>query len=123
MNRIILSGRLVKDIEYTTTSSGMEVVSGCIAVKRPYAKDTSDFINIKAFRGTAKYMSYCKKGELVIIEGVLTINTWEDTEGQKHSRCEVIVENMEYTEKKTEDGKPKDINDFFSNKPESDLPF
>ena len=59
-NKVILIGRLTKDLELKVTQSGIPVVSGSIAVNRPYKQDKerkADFFNFTAWRGTAEFIA------------------------------------------------------------------
>lgn len=59
-NKVILIGRLTKDLELKVTQSGIPVVSGSIAVNRSYKQGEerkADFINFTAWRGTAGFIA------------------------------------------------------------------
>lgn len=79
MNSICLTGRLTDDVELKQTPSGVSVCSFTLAVKRPNVKDTTDFINCVAWRGTAEFISrYFGKGNKIEVNGVLTSRKYED---------------------------------------------
>ena len=101
MNITLLTGRTTSDIELRTTQSGKQVCSFSLAVKRPYSKDATDFIDMQAWGKTAETLSaYVKKGTLIAIsKGHLETRTWEK-DGQKHKATEVVVEEFEFLEKK-----------------------
>ena len=88
MNKIILLGRLSKDVEvrYTQTNNTM-VASFTLAVNRRFKQEgqpEADFINIVAWSKLAEFCSkYFKKGQQVSIVGRLQTRTWEDENGQK----------------------------------------
>lgn len=106
MNKIILLGRLTKDVElrYTQTSN-TAVASFTLAVNRKFAKEgeerQTDFINIVAWNKLAETSSnYLKKGMQVVITGRLQNRSWDDEQGQKRYVTEVIAEELEFVESK-----------------------
>jgi single-strand DNA-binding protein len=108
MNKVILLGRLTKDVElrYTQTSN-TAVSSFSIAVNRRYTKEgeeqQTDFINIVAWGKLAETTSkYLRKGSPVLITGRLQIRTWEDEKNQKHYATEVVAEELYFIESKKE---------------------
>ena len=103
MNTAILIGRTTADIELKTTPQGKSVVSFSLAVKRPYTKDTTDFIDMVAWNKTAETLAqYVKKGHAIAIsKGHIETRTWKDQEGKNRKATEVVVEEFEFLEKKT----------------------
>lgn len=128
MNIALLTGRTTSDIELRNTQSGKQVCSFTLAVKRPFAKDTTDFIDMQAWGKTAETLSaYVKKGTLIAIsKGHLETRTWEK-DGQKHKATEVVVEEFEFLEKKeqpTENNAPyKVAEENFEEVADDDYPF
>ena len=110
MNKIILLGRLTKDVElrYTQTSN-TAVASFTLAVNRRFVKEgeerQTDFINIVAWNKLAETSSnYLKKGMQVVVTGRLQNRSWDDEQGQKRYVTEVIVEELEFVESKKSQG-------------------
>ena len=63
MNVAAYTGRLVDTPELKATNSGVSVNSFTIAVKRPFAKDKSDFIDCVAWKEKAEFIcNYFQKG-------------------------------------------------------------
>lgn len=110
MNICSFTGRITNDLELKTAQSGISVCSFTLAVKRPRAKDTTDFINFTAFRQTAEYLNtYARKGTLIEVSGVLTSRKWEDKNGNKRTSFEVDVDNASILEsKKQEQGQAQE---------------
>ena len=79
MNKIILLGRLTKDIELKDTTGGKSYVSVGLAVDRPFSKNKEvDFFNLVAWDKTAEMISrYLEKGRRILIEGRLQTNNFE----------------------------------------------
>jgi len=107
MNKIILLGRLTKDVELRyTKSTNNAVASFSIAVNRTFVKQgeerQADFFNVVAWNSLAENISkYVSKGQQIAILGRLETRTWEDGQGIKHYVTEVIAEEVNFL------GKPK----------------
>lgn len=104
MNKIIILGRLTKDVELRNTQTGNTVASFSLAVNRKFAKEgeerKADFINIVAWNKLAEMISkYVSKGQQLCIAGRLETRTWEDEQGQRHYITEVIAEEVTFVEK------------------------
>ena len=101
MNRVELVGRLTRDSELRTTTSGKNVVSFILAVSKDRPnKDGeygTDFINCKAFEKKAVNINkYFKKGSQIAITGAINTYTYENKEGVKKYATEVVVDNFDF---------------------------
>lgn len=101
INRVVLTGRLTRDIEMRSTPSGTNVTSFTIAVDS-YGKDANgnanqaSFVSCVAWNNQAKFLSqYCKKGNLVAIDGRLQTRSYDRKDGTKAYVTEVVVERVE----------------------------
>ena len=102
INRVVLTGRLTKDVEQRATPSGANVASFTIAVDG-FTKDQGNntvnqasFINCVAWNQQAKFLStYCKKGSLVALEGRLQTRSYDRKDGTKAYVTEVITDRVE----------------------------
>lgn len=104
-NKVILMGRITRDIEIKTTPSGKAVTSFSIAVdRRVQSKDgekITDFIDCVAWRQTADFISrFFSKGKLILIEGELQTRTYTDKNGNNRKAVEVIVDRASFTGEK-----------------------
>ncbi|WP_346745718.1 single-stranded DNA-binding protein [uncultured Campylobacter sp.] len=101
MNRVILLGRLVRDIDLRYTQSGAAIGSSGIAVTRKYTlngekREETCFIDITFFGKHAEIANqYLSKGSKLLVEGRLKFDQWTDSNGQNRSKHTVAVENME----------------------------
>ena len=96
MNSIQLTGRLCESPELKQTTNGKSVISTNIAVDRPFAKDTTDFIPVVIWNQSAEYLSkYAKKGTKVGVTGKLTTRKYEDKQGNKRTAFEVVADTVE----------------------------
>ncbi len=107
MNKVILLGRLTKDVEtrYTQTNNSL-VATFTIAVNRRFAKEgeerQTDFINIVAWHKTGEFCSkYFKKGLQVAVVGRLQTRTYEDESRQKRYITEVVADEVYFADSNT----------------------
>ena len=96
-NRIILVGNLVRDPEIRYVQSGSPVTKFTIAVNRRTKQDDSaDYIDIVAWDKLAETSNtYLRKGASVLIEGRLSMRSYESKSGEKHKAAEVIISLMQ----------------------------
>ena len=109
MNSIVLLGRATSSIELKQTQAGKSVASFSLAVKRPFTKDTTDFITVTSWDKQAELISkYVNKGDQVCIRGYLTTRTWTDNNGQKRYATEVVADEVSFVANKesSADAKP-----------------
>ena len=84
MNNIKLMGNIANDLEIQETEMGLSYLKFCIAVKKEFKKDETNFINCIAWRKTAEIIQkYFKKGNKILIDGELNIENYKDKEGNK----------------------------------------
>lgn len=103
VNVVCISGNLTRDCELRSTAGGTPVISMGIAVndrrKDPQTGEWTDypnFVDAVMFGARAeKIAPYLKKGVKCCIEGKLRYSQWEK-DGQKRSKLEVIVEEIEF---------------------------
>ena len=102
MNKVILLGRLVRDIELRYTQSGYCVGNTGIAVTRKFKNAKGEtveetcFIDVKFFGRTAEVANqYLRKGSKLAVEGRLKLEQWQDQSGQTRSKHVVEVESLE----------------------------
>lgn len=100
----MLQGRIGQDLDLKTTNSGTEVVSFKLAVQRNYNKDTTDWIPIVAWKGTATLIAtHLKKGDMICIEGNIQTRDYEDKDGRKVYITEVVAERVHFISDKRKD--------------------
>lgn len=104
-NKVILMGRITKDLELKTTPSGVAVLSFSLAVERSYAakgeERQTDFINCVAWRNTAEFISrFFSKGAMILVEGELQTRSYQDKDGNNRTVTEVIVSSSSFTGEK-----------------------
>jgi single-strand DNA-binding protein len=98
INQVILMGRLTRDPEQRTTTTGKTIASFSIAVDRGGQDDTADFFNVTAWEKLGDLvMRYVTKGRRVLVQGRLRQDSWDDKEtGKKQSRIEVVATDVTF---------------------------
>lgn len=101
MNRAIIIGRLTKDPESRTTSSGIASTTFTVAVSRPFTSQNgereADFLNCVAWRKQAENIAkYCTKGSQVAVEGRIQTRTYDAQDGSKRYVTEIIADNVTF---------------------------
>lgn len=103
VNKVILVGRLVKDVELRKTTSNTSVCDFTIVINRRFSnKDgekQADFIDCTAWRQSAEYLSnYAKKGDIVYVEGRLEKSSYDGQNGKVY-KTTVIVDSLQVISK------------------------
>ena len=109
LNHITIMGRLARDPELRQTQSGKAVANFTLAVDRDYAEKgaerETDFIECVAWRGTAEFVDkYFGRGQMAVVSGRLQIRDWEDKDGNKRRKAEVVADNVYFGESKRDAG-------------------
>ena len=104
MNKFICLGRLTRDPEITTSSSGTDIAKYAVAVERKFKREgqpTADFFNCTSFGKQAEFVGkYLKKGSKVILSGSIQIDSYTSKTGEKKTSINVTVEEIEFAESK-----------------------
>ncbi len=102
LNKVIIFGNLTRDPERRSLPSGQAVVSMGVATNRVYFDQNKqkhedvEFHNVVIFGRQAEVAAqYLKKGSSVLIEGRIKTHNWQDQQGQKHYKTEIIAERMQ----------------------------
>lgn len=104
INRVNISGNLTRDPEVRQTQGGTAVMRLGVAVndrrKNPQTgqwEDTPNYIDCCLFGNRATALQqHLAKGMKVAIEGKLRWSQWQDKSGQKRSKIEVIIDEIEF---------------------------
>ncbi len=106
MNKVVLIGRLTKDIELRYTQTNTAVGSTTIAVNRQKQENKeqeTDFINLVIWGKQAETSSkYLKKGSQAAIDGRIKTRNYENNDGKKVYVVEVVAENIQFLDSKKE---------------------
>lgn len=106
MNSVQLVGRLTRDPEVGYTDGGLSVARFSLAVDRRFKNEngpTADFPGCIAFGKTAEFIEkYFKKGMRIGIQGRIQTGQYTNNDGNKVYTTDVVVENCEFVESKSE---------------------
>src|SRR5580658_507430 len=96
-NKIILVGNLTRDPEIRYVGSGAAVTKFTLAVNRRSKQgEETDFIDCVAWEKLAETCNtYLKKGSSCLVEGRLSIRSYETKEGEKRKAAEVVLNTMQ----------------------------
>jgi single-strand DNA-binding protein len=129
INKVILSGRITKDIEVKTTPNGTNVTQFSLAVERNFAKQgeerQTDFITCVAWNKTAEFIGkFFSKGRSIVVIGQLRTRTYDDKNGVRHYVTEVFVDEAQFTfePKQSGNGYPSEQMYAPKNDKKSDVP-
>lgn len=105
INRVAISGNLTRDPDLRSTRGGTAVLSFSVAVNDRRKnqsgewEDYPNYVDCTMFGRRAESVGrYLSKGSKVAIDGKLRYSSWEK-DGQKRSKLEVIVEEIEFLSK------------------------
>lgn len=112
LNRVTISGNLTREPELRQTPSGYEILNVGVAVndrrKNQQSgewEDYANFVDVVVFGKRASSLSkILTKGMKVAIDGKLRYSSWEDKEGHKRSKLEVIAEDVDIMQRKGDGG-------------------
>lgn len=102
LNRVIQIGRLSRDPELRYTPSGTAVCNFSCANNYTYTqtgekKEQVNYFDCVAWGKLGEVITeHCKKGTRIAIEGRLQQRRWDDDNGQKRSKVEIVVENFNF---------------------------
>lgn len=110
INSVCLSGNLTRDAQLNTTASDVSVLNVGMAVnERRQNKNTGKWEDVPCFvdlvmfgKRAASIAQYLTKGTHVSVQGKLCYSSWE-RDGQRRSKLEVIINEIDFTPKKQAD--------------------
>ncbi len=102
LNEAQVIGNMTQDIEVRYTTNGSAVANFSVATNRSFRRQGSDewqeevaFHNIVVWGSDAESLSQrAKKGTRIYIKGRLQTRSWEDQDGKKNYRTEIIAEKI-----------------------------
>lgn len=110
MNNVLLTGRIVKELELKYTSNSKAYCKFTLAVDKGLSKEkkqeleakgqqTADFINCTAWGTTAEILNkYTAKGKKILVKGSLQTGSYTAQDGSKRYTTEVLVNHIEILE-------------------------
>jgi single-strand DNA-binding protein len=112
INRVILTGNLTKDPELKATQSGMSILKMRMAVndRRKNAQsgeweDVANYVDVTVFGSRGEALSrFLEKGSRIGVDGKLRWSEWENQQGEKRSKIEVVADDIEFLSSRGEGG-------------------
>ncbi|GAA7546107.1 single-stranded DNA-binding protein [Helicobacter pylori] len=108
-NKVIMVGRLTRNVELKYLPSGSAAATIGLATSRRFKKQDGTlgeevcFIDVRLFGRTAEIANqYLSKGSSVLIEGRLTYESWMDQTGKKNSRHTITADSLQFMDKKSD---------------------
>ena len=137
VNKVILIGRLGQDPELKHTPSGAACLTLSVATNTSYKGqdgnnvEQTEWNRVVAWRKLAEIIAqYAKKGSRLYVEGKLTTRSWDDKNGEKRYTTEVVAENIQLLDSKSDGGKESrpdeptnNQQDHLQNNDSQELPF
>lgn len=103
LNKAMIIGNLTRDPEMRALPSGNKVCSFSLATNRVWkdkngAKQESvDYHNIVVFGRQAETVSqYLRKGASALVEGRIQTRSWDDKDGSKKYRTEIVADTIQF---------------------------
>lgn len=108
LNQVVLVGRIVKNPELRVTDNGKKVTTVTLAVPRSYKNSTgeydTDFLDCTLWTNVAENtVEYCQSGDMVGVKGRLQTRVFEDEEGNKSKKTEIVAEKVTFLSSKKAD--------------------
>ena len=126
INTYVVSGNLTKDPELRATTSGTPVCNGsiCYSSRRKGQvgewEDVPNFFDFVAFGKAAEILARKQKGEKIVLNGELTQRTWENKDGERRTKVELLVREFVDASRQSATQKPaQDSEEMF----DEDIPF
>ena len=103
LNKAMIIGNLTRDPEVRALPSGAKVCSISVATNRVWKdkngarQEAVDYHNVVVFGRQAETVSqYLRKGASVLVEGRIQTRSWDDKDGQKKYRTEIVADRVQF---------------------------
>jgi len=101
LNKVMIIGHLGRDPEMRYTPSGKAVTSFAVETRRDWTTsdgqrhEEAEWFNVVAWGNLAEICKqHLSRGNQVYIEGRLQTRGWEDHDGKRHFRTEIVANEM-----------------------------
>ena len=127
INRVVLTGRLTRDVDLRYTQGGAAVATFTLAVDRRFTNKSgereADFISCVIWRKSAEnFANFFHKGSLVGIEGRIQTRNYENQQGQRVYVTEVVVEDFSFLEPRSRNANNNAGNNNYGGNPANNAP-
>ncbi len=103
LNKALVIGNLTRDPELKALPSGIKVCQFSLATNRVWKdkngakQESADYHNIVVFGRSAELAAqYLKKGASALVEGRMQTRSWDDKEGKKNYRTEIVADRVQF---------------------------
>ncbi len=103
INKVILVGNVGRDPEVRTTPSGQQVAKFSLATSENFTnksgerQERTEWHNILVWGKLADLCrQYVQKGRQLYVEGRLQTSSWQDQQGQKRFRTEIVAQTIQF---------------------------
>jgi single-strand DNA-binding protein len=101
LNKVMIIGQLGREPELRYTPGGKAVASFTVETRRDWTAadgqrhDETEWFNVVTWGALAEICrQHLARGQQVYVEGRLKTRSWEDTEGRRHYRTEIVASEM-----------------------------
>ena len=101
LNKVMIIGNVERDPEMRYMPNGRPVTSFSVATSRSWTnsggerREETEWFNVVAWGNLAEICKqHLRKGRQVYVEGRLQTRSWEDQEGRKRFRTELVANEM-----------------------------
>ncbi len=113
LNKALIIGNLTRDPELKALPSGIKVCQFSLATNRVWKdkngakQEAADYHNVVVFGKQAETAAqYLKKGASALVEGRMQTRSWDDKEGKKNYRTEIVADRVQFGPRGTGTGAP-----------------
>ncbi len=103
INKAIIYGNLTRDPELRSLPSGVAVATLSVATNRVWKdkngakQESTDYHNVVVFGRQAETVNqYLKKGAGIFVEGRIQTRSWDDKDGVKRYRTEIVADRIQF---------------------------
>ena len=112
INRVVISGNLTRDPELKALPSGTSVLEMRLAVndRRKNAQsgeweDHANYVDVIVFGQRGESLTrFLSKGSKIAVAGRLRWREWENQQGEKRSKLEVVADDVDFMSSRGEGG-------------------
>lgn len=119
INTYTVSGNLTKDPELRATTSGTPVCNGSICYNSRRKgqsgdwEDVPNFFDFVAFGKAAEVLARKQKGDKLVLNGELSQRSWENKEGERRTKVELLVREFVDASRHGDTKRPAQEQDLF----------
>ncbi|HSQ90206.1 single-stranded DNA-binding protein [Romboutsia sp.] len=113
MNKVVLVGRLTKDVELRfIAGTGTPVANFSLAIDREFTgkngKKETDFIDVQAWGKSAENCAnYIGKGAMVAVDGSIRVDKYQAQDGSKRTSFRINADRVQFLDSKKKEVAPQ----------------